>query len=96
MKIENDGFCLYAISAEWISQWRDFINRKGEQPGPINNKVIAEKIHNKRKQHGYRLNDNKVQMKDEQDIFSLSHKFWGHFANTYGYDISIQIRKYES
>ena len=64
-RIDNDGYCLYAISAEWISHWRDFINRKGERPGPVTNRAIAEKIYNKRKLNGYKIYDNNIKLKDE-------------------------------
>lgn len=72
------------------------MNKKGDLPGPIENKGVALRINNLRKKNGYRYNDSKVLLKDEDEIYSLSHKFWEYFAVNYGYDIAIQIRKYET
>ena len=41
-------------------------------------------------------NDSKIILRDEEDIYSLSHKFWEYFAETYGFDMAIQIRKFKS
>ena len=65
-------------------------------PGPIVNKPVADKIAKRRKETGYKINDEKVNLKDSTEVYSLDYKFWGYFAETYGYDIAIQNRKYEN
>ena len=45
---------------------------------------------------GYRYNDSKIILRDETEIFSLSHKFWEYFAEAYGFDVAIQIRKFKT
>ena len=65
-------------------------------PGPIVNKPVADKIAKRRKDTGYKINDERIQLKDSTEVYSLDYKFWGYFAETYGYDIAIQNRKYEN
>ena len=40
----DGGLTYFLISAKWIQKWRDFITHKGEMPGPIENRDLAEKI----------------------------------------------------
>ena len=46
---EDGSYVLYAVNAEWINQWRDFLNKKGDIPGPICNKNVALKINSLRR-----------------------------------------------
>ena len=43
---EIDGaYCLYMISNEWISRWRDFVQGRAGHPGPVYNGGLARIIH---------------------------------------------------
>ena len=75
-KTDDGGYALYAVSAEWIEKWRVFINKKGDRPGPVTNRPVAERIYKLRKRYGYKLSDNHIELKDEKEIFSLSNVFW--------------------
>ena len=44
VQTKDGGLGYFVISAEWIKLWRDFVNKKGGMPGPVENKPIADYI----------------------------------------------------
>ena len=93
----DGGLTYFLISATWIQKWRDFITLKGPVPGPIENRDIAEKIYMQRaieKVDWYKVHDNHVAMKENEEAYTLSHDFWQMFNSRYSCDMVVQIRKY--
>ena len=41
IRVVDKGLTYYLISKEWVDQWRAFIGKEGDLPGPINNEPIA-------------------------------------------------------
>jgi hypothetical protein len=58
----DDSIYFYAVSAKWMAVWRKFANGETSQPGMINNKVTAEKIHHRRAKASHKVHDNDVKM----------------------------------
>ena len=87
VQTKDGGLGYYVISADWIKKWRDFVNKRGNMPGPVENKPIAEYIANQRKDTKYRIHDNDVIVKEPDEVYVLSEDFWSVFRNRYGCDI---------
>ena len=75
----DGGLTYFLISAQWIQKWRDFITHKGPVPGPIQNTNLAEKIYLQRsveRSDWYKVHDNHVALKENEEAYTLSHDFW--------------------
>jgi hypothetical protein len=46
--VEDDSVYYYLVCSRWMDKWRKFANGERDQPGTIENKVLARKIMNQR------------------------------------------------
>jgi hypothetical protein len=79
----------YLVCSRWMEKWRKFANGEKEQPGQIDNKVLANKIDSQRKKNNYKLTDNDLTLREPQDFYLLSKEFWGMFRDRYGCDLTV-------
>ena len=79
-----------------MEKWRKFANGEKEQPGTIENKMLAKKIMNHRQIRKFKLTDNDLQLREPQDFYMLSKEFWCMFRDRYGCDLTVQLRRYDS
>ena len=65
---------------------------EGKHPGPILNRLVAEKIHKQRcdeKKTIYRAHDNEVFIEENVDAFIISEPFWTMFESRYTCDMVV-------
>ena len=55
-----------------MNLWKKFANSETGQPGPIQNKPLAEKIMASRQKTEFLHHDNKVQLKEGEDYTAVS------------------------
>ena len=92
--MEDGSLSVYLISGKWINQWRAWINKSRPSPGPVSNRELAERIAQLRLDSGFKIHDNDLLLKENEDHYVLAEDFWNMFSERYGVDVVIQKRKY--
>lgn len=83
----------FIISIEWMSEWRQFANNVGPEPGPVDNTALIKKIKRNRIKFNNPDSDGELGLADKQDYYIISVGFFKFFYDTYGCD-TIVILKY--
>lgn len=76
-----------------MSQWRNFANHVGPEPGIIDNTNLIRKIKRNRIRYGNPESDSDIGLADKKDFYIISVGFFKFYYDTYGCD-SIVILKY--